>query len=75
MPPGGNFIVFSLLPSSSDTIGPRYPKFGTRVHVSKGYPNMYNLGEVKKLGGQIFDFWNFLKFFDFSRHSTLTYEG
>ena len=34
--PRGNFIVFSLLPSSSDTLGLRDPKFGTRVHVSKG---------------------------------------
>ena len=50
VPPGGNFIVFSLLPSSSDTLGPRDPKFYTRVHVSKGYPYMHNLG-VKKLGG------------------------
>ena len=49
MPPGGNFIVFSLLPSSSDTLGPRDTKFDTRVHVSKGYPNMHNLGG-KKLG-------------------------
>ena len=47
MSPGGNFIVFSLLPSSSDALGPRDPKFGTRVHVSKGYPNMHNLGGKK----------------------------
>ena len=46
--PRGNFIVFSLLPSSSETLGSRDPKFGTRVHVSKGYPNM------RKLGGQNF---------------------
>ena len=42
VPPGGNF--FSLMKSSLDTLGPRTPKFGTRVHVSKGYLNMQNLG-------------------------------
>ena len=62
--PRGHFIVFSLLPSSSDTLGPRDPKFGTRVHVSKGYPNMHN-SWGQKLGGQNFDFWKFLNFFDF----------
>ena len=55
MPPGDNFIVFSLLPSSSVTLGPRDPKFGTRVHLSKGYPNMHNLG-FQKLVGQNFGF-------------------
>ena len=57
--PGDNFIVFSLLPSSSVTLGPRDPKFGTRVHLSKGYPNMHNLG-FQKLGGQNFGFLKFL---------------
>ena len=52
MPPGGNFIVFSLLPSSSVILGPRDPKFGTRVHVSKGYPNMHNLGGQKIRGSK-----------------------
>ena len=65
MPPGGNFIVFSLLPSSSDTLGPRDPKFGTRVHVSKGHPNMHNLGGQKKIGGQNFGFLEFLNFLIF----------
>ena len=55
MPPGDNFIVFSLLPSSSVTLGPRDPKFGTRVHLSKGYLNMHNLG-FQKLGVKILDF-------------------
>ena len=62
MPPGGNFIFFSLLPSSSDTLEPRDPKFGTRVHVSKGYPNIHNLG-VQKLGGQNFGFFEFFENF------------
>ena len=52
------FYLFSLLPSSSDTLGPGDPKFGTRVHVSKDYPNMHNL-EVQKLGVKILDFLNF----------------
>ena len=56
MPPGGNFVVFSLLPSSSDTLGPRDPKFGTRVHVSKGYPNMHNLGGQKNRGSKFLIF-------------------
>ena len=42
--PRGQYCFFSLMPSSSDTLRPRDPKFGTRVHVSKGYPNMNNLG-------------------------------
>ena len=58
--PRGQFYFFSLLPSSSDTLEPRDPKFGTLVHVSKGYPNTHNLG-VQKLGGQ--NFW-FLEFFE-----------
>ena len=41
--PRGQFYLFSLLPSSSDTLGPRDPKFGTRVHLSKDYLNMHNL--------------------------------
>ena len=53
VPPGGNFIVFSLLPSSSNTLGPRDPKFGTRMHVSKGYQNMHNL-VGQKIGSQNF---------------------
>ena len=56
--PRGQFYFFSLLPSSSDTLEPRDPKFGTRVHVSKGYPNIHNLG-VQKLGGQNFGFLEF----------------
>ena len=45
---------------------PLDPKFGPfRVHVSKGYPNMHNLG-VQKLGGKILFFicyfWIFLNF-------------
>ena len=47
--PWGNF--FSLMTSSSDTLGPRDPKFGIRVRVSKGYPNMHNLGRSKIRGG------------------------
>ena len=62
--PRGQFYFFSLLPSSSDTLEPRDPKFGTRVHVSKGYPNIHNLG-VKKLGGQNFGFMDFFDFFVF----------
>ena len=62
--PRGQSYFFSLLPSSSDTLEPRDPKFGTRVHVSKGYPNIHNLG-IQKLGGQNFGFLEFLKFFVF----------
>ena len=58
--PRGQFYFFSFLPSRSDTLEPRDPKCGTRVHVSKGYPNIHNLG-VQKLGGQ--NFW-FLEFFE-----------
>ena len=47
VPPGGKIVFFNLMPSSSDTVRPRDPKFGTRVHVSKGYPNMHNLGGLK----------------------------
>ena len=61
--PRGNFIVFSPLPSSSDTLGPRDPKFGTPVHVSKGYPNMRNLGGHKNEGVKIYDSWIFLFIF------------
>ena len=39
--PRGQYCFFSLMPSSSDTLRPKDPKFGTRVHVSKGYPNMH----------------------------------
>ena len=58
------------MPFSSDTLGPRDPKFGTRVHVNKGYLNMHNLG-VQKLGGggggQNDGFFLFLgNFLDFS---------
>ena len=60
--PRGQFFFFSLLPSSSDTLEPRDPKFGTRVHVSKGYPNIHNLG-VQKLGGQNFGFLEFFENF------------
>ena len=69
VPPGDNFIVFSLLPSSSVTLGPRDPKFGTRVHLSKGYPNMHNLG-FQKLGGQNFGFWFFFIFSLFLHNSS-----
>ena len=62
--PKGIFIFFNLLPSSSDTLEPRDPKFGTRVHVSKGYLNIHNLG-VQKLGGQDFGFLEFFDFFVF----------
>ena len=69
MPPGGNFIFFSLLPSSSDTLEPRDPNFGTRVHVSKGYPNIHNLGGSKIKGSKFWilifseNFCIFLSFF------------
>ena len=33
------------------------------MHVSKGYPNMHNLGGFQKLGVKILDFWIFLLFF------------
>ena len=60
--PRGQFYFFSLLPSSSDTLEPRDPKFGTRVHVSKGYLNIHNLG-VQKLWGQNFGFLEFFENF------------
>ena len=56
---------FSLMPSSSDTLGPRDPKFGARVHVNKGYPRMHHLGGFQKLEVKIIDFWKFLDFFSF----------
>ena len=59
--PQGAILFFSLLPSSSDTLGPRDPKFCTPVHVSKGYPNMHNLWG-QKIGGQNFGFLNFVIF-------------
>ena len=58
MPQGA--IFFNVVPSSSDTLEPSNPKFGTRVHVSKSYPNMHNL-VVSKIKGVIFyNFWDFL---------------
>ena len=65
VPPGGNFIFFSLLPSSSDTLEPRDPKFGARVHVSKSYPNIHNFRGFKNLGAKILDFCFFFCFFVF----------
>ena len=59
--PQGAIYFFSLLPSRSNTLGPRDSKFGTRVHVSKDYPNMHNLGDPK-IGGRNFEFLNFLFF-------------
>ena len=41
-PQGAILFFFSLMPSSSDTLRPRDPKIGARMHVSKGYPNMHN---------------------------------
>ena len=64
--PRGQFYFFSLLPFSSDTLGPRDPKFGTRVHVGKGYPNMHNLGGSKIRVSKFWIFGNFLFFFIFS---------
>ena len=54
--PRGQFYFFSLLPSSSDTLEPRDPKFGTRVHVSQGYPNIHNLGGSKIRGSKFLIF-------------------
>ena len=34
----GQFCFFSLMPFSSDTLGPRVTKFGTQVAANKGYP-------------------------------------
>ena len=53
----GQYCFFSLMPSSSDTLRPRDPKFSTRMHVSKGYPNIHNFGGFQKLGGS--KFWIF----------------
>ena len=60
--PRGNF--FSLLPSSSDTLEPRDPKFGTRVHVSKVYPNQDYFtntpkDQAKVLTGEIVSYFIF----------------
>ena len=38
VPPQGALLHFNLLPSSSDTLGPRVPKFGTQVHLDTRYP-------------------------------------
>ena len=58
------------MPSSWDILRPRDPKFGTRVHVSKGYPNMYNLGRFQKLEGQNFGFLDFFGLFFFLHNSS-----
>ena len=66
--PGGIYsgiLFFSLLPSSSDTLEPRDPKFGTRVHVSKGYPNIHNLGGPKIRGSKFLILGFFFDFFVF----------
>ena len=36
--PQGAISFFSLMPFSSDTLGPRVTKFGTQVEANKGYP-------------------------------------
>ena len=33
-------LFFSLMPCSSDTLGPRVTKFGTQVEANKGYPSL-----------------------------------
>ena len=63
----GNFIFSAFCPLARTPLdlGSRDPKFGTRVNVSKGYPNMHNLG-VQKIGGQKFGFFYFVKILFFS---------
>ena len=61
--PRGQYCFFILMPFSSDTLRPRDPKFGTRMHVNKDYPNMHNLGGFKNKGVKILDFWIFGLFF------------
>ena len=64
--PRGQFYFSSFCPlartPSALYLGPRDPKFGTRVHVNKGYTCMHNLG-VQKLGGQNLGFLDFFLFF------------
>ena len=36
--PQGAISFFSLMPFSSDTLGPRVTKFSTQVETNKGYP-------------------------------------
>ena len=38
--PQGAILFFSLMPCSSDTLGPRVTKFGTQVEANKGYPSL-----------------------------------
>ena len=58
-------VHLSTVAEMYGTLRPRDPKFGTRVHVSKGYPNMHNLGGQKIRGPKfgIFLFSIFLSFF------------
>ena len=74
--PRGQSYFFSLLLSSSDTLGPRDPKFGTRVHVSKGYPNMHNLGgsKIRESKFLIFGFFH-LFIFSFLHNSSKNVEN
>ena len=68
--PKGQYCLFSHMPSSADTLRPGDPKFGIWVHVSKGYPNMQNLGGFQKLEGQNFGFLEFFGLFFFLRNSS-----
>ena len=71
-PQGEFYFCFSLLPSSLDTLEPRDPKIGTRVHVSKGYPNIHNLGGSKIRGSKFWIwgiFWKIL-YFSFFLHNS-----
>ena len=38
--PQGAISFFSLMPFSSNTLGPRVTKFGTQVEANKGYPSL-----------------------------------
>ena len=38
--PQGAISFFSLMPCSSDTLGPRVTKFGTQVEANEGYPSL-----------------------------------
>ena len=68
--PRGHFYFFSLLPSSSDTLEPRDPKFGTRCTWARAIW-IFIIWGVQKLGGQNVGFLeffeNFVFFFLFSQ--------
>ena len=63
--PQGTIPFFSLMPSSTETIGPRDTKFGTGVQGQQGLSEIVKLRGVQKLGGS-----KFRKFSFFAKKTT-----